>query len=114
MDLIKWIIGSYFGLLFGIIGLFYLIMMLLSIISYFIQELVMKLKIQIDTGFVKDGGKGSFWRVVDLNNLFIEGKDERKVIDDVVKKLGDEHIIIDLGRPLTSNQILQIIVVYFQ
>ena len=39
MDFIKWIVSSYFGLLFGIIGLFYLIMMLLSIISYFIQEL---------------------------------------------------------------------------
>ena len=36
MDFIKWILGSYFGILFGIIILFYLIMMLLSVISYFI------------------------------------------------------------------------------
>ena len=36
MDFIKWILKSYFGILFGIIGLFYLIMYLLSVISYFI------------------------------------------------------------------------------
>ena len=36
MDFIKWIVGSYFGILFGIIILFYLIMSLLSMISYFI------------------------------------------------------------------------------
>ena len=69
----------------------------------------MKLKIEINTGFVKDGGRGSFWRVVDLDDKFIEGKDERKVIDDVVKKLGDDNIINDLGYPLTWNQIVQII-----
>ena len=107
MDFIKWILGSYFGLLFGIIILFTIVMMLLSMLSYFIQELVMKVQIRINTGFVSDGGKGSFWESVNLTeqqvnefknkqeSLGVECNLEEFIVDDIAELVQHE---IDNGK----------------
>ena len=41
---------------------------LINLYFYLFQELVMKLKFEINTGFVKDGGRGAFWVVMELDD----------------------------------------------
>ena len=55
----------------------------------------MKIKIQIDTGFVSEGGRGSVWKTVNLNKEQVEEFDLKRRTLDEEKNL-EEFIVEDI------------------
>ena len=76
---------------------------LINLYFYLFQELVMKLKFEINTGFVKDGGRGAFWVVMELDDEDVKQFEMKRDALEPDERL--EMFIVQEIRELVNNEI---------
>ena len=76
---------------------------LINLYFYLFQELVMKLKFEINTGFVKDGGRGAFWVTLELDDEDVKEWEQKRDAIEPDERL--EMFIVQDIRELVNNEI---------
>ena len=76
---------------------------LINLYFYLFQELVMKLKFEINTGFVKDGGRGAFWVVMELDDEDVKQFEMKRDALEPDERL--EMFIVQEIRELVNSEI---------